>query len=204
VDGKLALFIGRRVLQRPCPGPEAGVEPDRRFAGIADRALDFFEIARGEFVTLLQIYPLGCGFAGGVGRDRVELGREPRDEVGEFVLAPAYLLQLLDQRRALPIGLFEKPAKSEGQATRSIIRQGSRKRADLGQPLLGRDPPRGEAPHQTGNPRIGTPIAEAVDWRPVPIGCRGELRHQPLLAGPVGIVVSGWRPTARSCAEPHG
>src|SRR5258708_39957537 len=80
---------GRCVLQGPCPGAEAGVESDRRLAGIADRALDLFEIACREVVPLLQVPPLRGGFAGRVTRNRVELGCKLSDELGQLVLPPA-------------------------------------------------------------------------------------------------------------------
>src|SRR5215471_3932143 len=108
--------MGGFLLQRPRPGAEARIECDWCFAGIANRPLDLLEIACGEVVPLLQIDPPGRSFAGGVRRYRVELGRKPRDEIGELALAAADLFQLLDQRRALAIGLFEEPAKGESHA----------------------------------------------------------------------------------------
>jgi hypothetical protein len=54
-------------------------------------------------MTLLQIGAFGGSFASGIGRDRVELGREPGDEIGELTLASPNLLQLFDEARALSV-----------------------------------------------------------------------------------------------------
>ena len=78
-------------------------------------------------MALLQVDALGGGFACGIGRDRVEFGREAGDEIGQLALASPDLLKLLDQTAALPVGLFEQSAKSEGEAARTIPRQFLRK-----------------------------------------------------------------------------
>jgi hypothetical protein len=82
-------------------------------------------------MTLLQVAALGGGFALGVGRDRVEFGREPGDEIGQLMLAPPDLFQLFDEAGAFPIGLFEEPAKRESKAARAVIRHGPHKGGDL-------------------------------------------------------------------------
>jgi len=121
--------------------------------------LDLLEVAGSEVMPLLQVDAPGGGFACGVGWDRLEFRRELSDEIGELVLAPADLFQLLDQGGALPIGLFEEPAEGESEAVRTIARQALREGRNLGQPFLGRDAPRGEALYQTRNLGIGLRIA---------------------------------------------
>jgi len=103
------------------------------------------------------------------------------------MLAPPDLFQLFDEAGAFPIGLFEEPAKSESKAARAVIRHAPHKGGYLRQPLLRRDPPRREAPNQIGNRGVSAPVAEALQCRPAPICRRGQLRDQPLLAGPIRV-----------------
>src|SRR5262245_50212477 len=107
---------GVGLLQRPCPRPETGVELDRRLAGIADCALDLFEIPRGEIVALLQIAALGSSIAGRVGRDHVELRGQLLHERGQLTLTPADCLQSIDQRRTFAVGLLEETLESQSEA----------------------------------------------------------------------------------------
>src|SRR5437899_7388034 len=111
VDADVSL--GGDRLQCPRPGAEAGIERHRSLAGVADRAPDLCEIARGEIVALLQVDTLFGGFAGGIGRDRSELVGEPADKLGKLALAAAHLGQLADPPGALAVGLFEQPAADE-------------------------------------------------------------------------------------------
>ena len=82
-------------------------------------------------MTLLQVSALGGGLDLGVGRDRLELAREPGDEVGELALAPPDLLQLFDEAGAFPVSFFEEPAKHESETARAVIPYGSHKGGDL-------------------------------------------------------------------------
>ena len=123
-------------MQCARPSTETRIQLNRGLAGVTDRALDLLEIARREIMPLLQIDALGSGFALGVRRDRVELGREPGDEIGQLALATADLLKLRDQGAALLVGLFEQSAESEREAARTILRQCLHERRNLGRPLL--------------------------------------------------------------------
>ena len=129
------------MLQRSRPDAEPRIELYRGLARVADRTLDLLEVARSEVMPLPQIDALFSPFTGGVGRDRIELVRQPSDEVGELALPSAHLRQSLDQPGALPIGLFEQPAEGEREATPTIFGRGLRKIRNRSQPFFGRDPP---------------------------------------------------------------
>jgi len=122
-------------------------------------------------MALLQVDALGGGFTGRVGRDRIELARELRGELGKLVLAPADLLQPLDQVGALAIGLFEQPAEGQDQPMRTISRCRPSKNSYPGESLLRRDLPWCELSNERGGLGIVPPIPLFIDWS-VPISCR--------------------------------
>ena len=115
---------------RPCP--EARIEAHRSFARVADRALDFLEIARGEIMALLQVGAFCGSFTGCVGRDRIELAELAAELAGELALATADLLQPIDQIGTLAVGFFEQPAKYKRELVRAIPGQGLSKACDRG------------------------------------------------------------------------
>ena len=71
-------------------------------------------------MALLQIDASRGSLSSGVRRDRPELGREPRNQVGEFSLPPTDCFQLFDQTGTLAVALVKKPEKSQPEAVLAI------------------------------------------------------------------------------------
>ena len=98
-------------MQRSRPDAEPRIELYRGIARVADRALDLFEVAHCEVVSLLQVDTFFGGFPASIERNCRELVPEPGDEIGKLALPPTHLPQLLDQPGTLPVGVFEQPAE---------------------------------------------------------------------------------------------
>jgi hypothetical protein len=138
-------------------------------------------------VALLQIDASRGSLSSGVRRDRPELGREPRNQVGEFSLPPTDCFQLFEQTGTLAVALVKKPEKSQPEAVLAIPRPGPGEGGDLGQAFFRRYLPRRHMTNQVGDRGVGTPVTGIVQRRPVPIARGHKLRDQALLAGPIRI-----------------